>query len=66
MSGVARLALAAAAALILGACPGGTPAKGSGIVERCVADGQRCRIGGSKLGVCTGQPDGRFECMSQN
>ena len=35
-------------------------------VDICTKTGERCRMGGGKLGVCMANPDGTFDCASQH
>ncbi|MCA9518915.1 MAG: hypothetical protein KC635_28460 [Myxococcales bacterium] len=57
--------LALAVALLVGGCSG-RPAAGEAVVETCERSGQRCRIAGSKVGICTATADGSLTCQDQH
>lgn len=67
-STLARACLGVAlATLTLGACPPDHAAREAmGGVERCTEEGQRCKMGGSKLGICSTLPSGAMTCQSQH
>jgi len=49
--------------LVVSGC-GGKPK--NPIVSECVEQGQRCRMGGNKLGVCMEAPNGKYQCADQH
>jgi hypothetical protein len=51
-------------AALLSACP--SSAFERNIVDECSKAGVQCRLDGSKLGVCTMNTDGAFDCVSQH
>jgi hypothetical protein len=36
------------------------------VVTQCAEQGQRCRMGGNKLGVCMQEPSGKYFCADQH
>lgn len=59
-------AAALAAGLLLLAGCGGRPASEAAIHATCARAGDLCRMGGSKLGVCTASAEGALACQDQH
>jgi len=53
-----------AAMFVFTGCPVGEST--SGPVETCSKAGERCKMGGGQLGVCSANTDGSIVCMSQH
>ena len=59
------LALLLGSAFVLAGCPASGDGSG-GPVEVCAKVGERCRLAGGQLGVCSMRPEGELFCMSQH
>ncbi|MFW5967516.1 MAG: hypothetical protein ACOCV2_08370 [Persicimonas sp.] len=65
MTRLTHLLISLSLALFLVGCPLKS-ADSAGPVDTCEEPGQRCKLGGGQLGVCSADPDGQLECVSQH